>query len=289
MPQRLTGLRIGNVLTATVIALNVLTAQWSRADDKPGAEKKPGTKTNAGTNDTPDHDKSSNDKTGKTSKERPKDSAKSRKPADKSLVAPTKSSVPAKNVTPAKNNASPKNNAQAKTNAVRISSDHEAAALAFASENHPELAALLDGLKQNAPKEYQAALVDLHRAVERLAKVKERSLERHEFELAEWKMTSRIRLLAARLTMSSDPAVEAELRAALRERVEFRLAAQRTERDRLRTRLGKLDEQIEETTSTADAIVEKQFLELRKSLPVRPAARSKLKKPAARAAETKDE
>ncbi len=170
--------------------------------------------------------------------------------------------------------------AKAQVPAVAITADREAAALVFARQNHPELAALLDGLKRNAPREYQAALVDLDRAVERLSKVKERSAERYEFELAEWKITSRIRLLAARLTMSSDPTVEAELRAALRERLELRLAAHRVERDRLQVRVTKLDQQIEELASKADATVEKQFLELRKTLPAaRPAAKSKPKKP----------
>ena len=70
--------------------------------------------------------------------------------------------------------------------AVVIPPEREAAALAFARENHPELAALLEGLKQNAPREYQAALVDLDRAVDRLGKSRERSAERHAFDLSEW-------------------------------------------------------------------------------------------------------
>lgn len=160
-----------------------------------------------------------------------------------------------------------------------IPPSREAAAISFAQENHAELASLLEGLKKNAPKEYQAALQDLDRAVEKLAKIKERSPERHEYELADWKMTSRIRLLAARLTMSSDPAGEAELRAALRERFEFRLAAQRADRDRMQARVTKLDQQIEEMSANADAIVEKQFSDLRKSLPAKP-AKPKPKKPA---------
>lgn len=163
---------------------------------------------------------------------------------------------------------------------IAISPEREAAAIAFAKENHPELAALLEGLKRNAPREYQAALADLDRAVDRLAKTKERSAERHAFELAEWKITSRIRLLAARLTMSPDPAVEAELRAALRERLDLRVSAQRAERDRLQTRVAKLDQQIEEMTSRADAIIEKQFVDLRKTMPTKPAAKPKSKKAA---------
>lgn len=188
------------------------------------------------------------DKTDKATKERPRAAAKVEKVAAKPPV-------------------------------VAVTPEREAAAIAFAQENHSELASLLEGLKRNAPKEYQAALVELDRAVDRLAKLKEKSPERHEIELAEWKMTSRIRLLAARLSMYSDPAVETELRDALRARLEFRIASQRAERDRMQGRVNKLDSQIEEMTSKADSIVEKQFVDLRKTLPAtKPAAKAKPKK-----------
>lgn len=177
-----------------------------------------------------------------------------------------------------------------KAPAVTITPEREAAAIAFAQANHPELASLLEGLRKNAVKEYQAALVELDRAVDRLGKMKEKAPERYEFELADWKMTSRIRLLAARLTMSSDPIVEGELRSALRERLDFRIAAQRTERDRLQGRVGKLDQQIEEMTSKADSIVEKQFADLRKTLPAnKPATKAKPKKTTSNLVEAKGE
>lgn len=177
--------------------------------------------------------------------------------------------------------------ARAQTPVSPITPEREAAALAFARENHAELASLLDGLKRNAPKEYQAALIDLDRAVDRIGKLKDKSPDRYEFELADWKITSRIRLLAARLTMSSDPIVEVELRTALRERLDLRLAAQRAERDRLQGRVTKLDQQIEEMASKADATIEKQFLELRKTLPTRPTTKTKPKKPATAPADAK--
>ena len=165
--------------------------------------------------------------------------------------------------------------------AVKVTSEREAAVLEFARQNHPELASLLQGLKQNAPRQYQAALADLDRTAERLARSKDKSPERHEFELAEWKLTSRIRLLAARLAMSDDPVVEGELRAALRERLESRLAAQRWERDRLQKRVSKLDQTIDDMSSKTDAIVERQFAELRKSLPAsKPTVKNKAKRPA---------
>lgn len=174
--------------------------------------------------------------------------------------------------------------------AVAIAPEREAAALQFARENHPELAALLDGLKKNAPREYQAALVDLDRTVERIAKTREKSADRYQVELAEWKITSRIRLLAARLSMSDDPTVAAELRAALRERLELRLTAQQAEHDRLQVRVKRLEQQIEEMSSQADAMIEKQFVDLKKTLPAaRPSAKTKAKRPVPEAAGAKGE
>jgi hypothetical protein len=191
------------------------------------------------------------DKTDKATKERPRAAAKVEKVAAKPPV-------------------------------VVVTPEREVAAIAFAQENHPELASLLEGLKRNAFKEYQAAMIELDRAVDRLAKLKEKSPERYEFELAEWKMTSRIRLLAARLSMYSDPTVETDLRNALRERLEFRIATQRTERDRLQGRVS--------MTSKADSIVEKQFVDLRKTLPAtKPAAKAKPKKTTANPVDAKGE
>jgi len=165
---------------------------------------------------------------------------------------------------------------------MTISPEREAAAILFARENHPELAALLDGLKRNAPREYQAALADLDRTVERIGKLKEKSPDRYQVEIADWKISSRIRLLAAGLAMSEDPTVEAELRAALRERLELRLGTQRAERDRLQSRVTRLDQQIEDMTSRADATIEKQLTDLRKTLPAaRTPVKPKAKRPAA--------
>ena len=102
------------------------------------------------------------------------------------------------------------------------------------------------------------------------------------FRSADWKISSRIRLLAARLAMSEDPTVEAELRAALRERLELRLGTQRAERDRLQSRVTRLDQQIEDMTSRADATIEKQLMDLRKTLPAaRTPVKPKAKRPAA--------
>lgn len=166
--------------------------------------------------------------------------------------------------------------------AAVISTDREAAAMEFAQQNHPELVSLLQGLKTSAPKEYQAALLDLDRAADRLSKIKDKSSDRYEFQLTDWKMSSRIRLFAARLAVENDPTLETELRTALRNRIQLRLSAQRADRDRLQKRLEKMDQLIDEQSTKMDAQVEKQFSDLRKTVtPAKRATKAKPKRPAA--------
>lgn len=145
-----------------------------------------------------------------------------------------------------------------------VSPAAEAAALDFAREHHPELASLLDQLQSSAPKEYQAAIADLSRTRERLERSREKTPERYALELAEWKVNSRIRLLAARMAMGGDTSLEAELKAAVRERFDLRLQLQAEERERLSKRLERLDEQIAEQRRKADELIERDFATLRK-------------------------
>ena len=161
----------------------------------------------------------------------------------------------------AKNAASGK----AQAAATKISAEREAAAIAFAVQNHPELATLLTNLKQNNPTEYHAAVVELDRIVERLAAMKQKNSQQHDSELVHWKLDSRIRLLAARLTMSDNPALEAELKAAVREKVELTLAERKAERERLQKRVEKLDQTIDELSTKLDDVAEKEFAAVKRT------------------------
>ena len=149
--------------------------------------------------------------------------------------------------------------------ATKITPEREAAAIAFAGQNHPELSLLLANLKQNNPTEYHAAVVELDRIVERLTSLKPKNVTQHDSELAHWKMDSRIRLMAARLTMSDNPALEAELKAAVREKVELTLTERKAERERLQRRVEKLDQTIVELSAKLDEVAEKEFAALKRS------------------------
>ena len=190
--------------------------------------------------------------------------------ADGQTPTEGKTGQSAKPGNPAKPNnaAKPERNAasgKAHAAATKITPEREAAAIAFAVQNHPELATLLTNLKQNNPTEYHAAVVELDRIVERLAAMKQKNSQQHDSELALWKLDSRIRLLAARLTMSDNPAIEAELKAAVREKVELTLAERKAERERLQKRVEKLDQTIGELSTKLDDVAEKEFAAIKRS------------------------
>ena len=127
---------------------------------------------------------------------------------------------------------------------------HEAAAVTFAQNHHPELAELLGGLKQHNRGEYEKAIRELFRTSERLAQWQEKGPQRYEHELAMWKLNSRIRILTARLTMSTDVAVERELREALVELAALKKQQLEAERQKLFSRLAEIDAELKRDVNT---------------------------------------
>lgn len=160
-----------------------------------------------------------------------------------------------------------------------LSSKAEAAAMDFARAHHAELASLLEQLKANAPSEYRSAMIELDKTRERLERSREKTPERADIELAEWKVNSRIRLLAARLAMGGDSSLEADLKAAIRERLDLRVELMNDERARLRRRLEKLDETIAEQERRTPDQVEKEFAGLQRGAAMTANATKKNVKP----------
>lgn len=120
----------------------------------------------------------------------------------------------------------------------------ESAALAFAREHHPELADLLTQLSTNNRREYVRAVRELSLTATRLDNLKKTAPKRYPAALESWKLDSRIKLLAAKTSMSEDPAIEAELKAAIKSRIDLRLQELTSERDRLDSRLKKINSEI---------------------------------------------
>lgn len=156
----------------------------------------------------------------------------------------------------------------------------EEAAIEFAQRNHPALVPLLQALKTSSPNKYREAIVALNKDIDRLGGIRERNAQRYSEQLAEWKITSRIQLLGARLAVSDDSDVETELAAALRERVDLKLANAKAELDRLKKREKKLNSMIEEL-SDKDKQVAKELAQLKSASPVPKGGKKKLKSPTA--------
>jgi hypothetical protein len=150
-----------------------------------------------------------------------------------------------------------------------LSAEREAAALVFAREHHAELAALIEKLRRDNRRDYDRAIRELSQASERLTRLKKQSAEQYDLSLAAWKLDSRTQLLAARMTVSQTPALEAELKQLLAERADVRLEEFKSERARLQDRLTKLNTSIQALETDKNAVVDKDLLRIKRSVAAR--------------------
>lgn len=173
--------------------------------------------------------------------------------------------------------------AQAKPGKKPAASDtvdkSEAGVLEFVREHHPELAGLLESLKENRPKEYQKAIRDLTRVRDRLANINDK--RRYELELAIWKTESRIQLLAARLQMGDKDELRDQLREALNEQIDLKVSLLKHERDQARQRLERMETQLQKLDEDRSQVVQRQLDVLTRQSETT-SAKEPVKKPAAK-------
>lgn len=143
--------------------------------------------------------------------------------------------------------------AASKATPVKLTVDQEDAALSFVQKHHPELASLLKQLKHKSSSGFARGTREVHQAVQRLERFREKQPARFEIELQNWKVDSEIRLLTAKWAISKDPALEENIQALLRKRQQARIDRLKTERDKLAERLAQLDNQIGMGTAELDA------------------------------------
>jgi len=142
--------------------------------------------------------------------------------------------------------------------------DKEAeAALAFAAEHHPELVPLLERLRREAAPEFAAAIADIEKTRRRLALQGDQQPEKQAAALADWKLSSRIRLAVARLATNPSAEAEAELRKLVAARARNRMAAARAERELVAARLEKLTAQLADFDRDPEAAIDREFKAIR--------------------------
>lgn len=139
----------------------------------------------------------------------------------------------------------------------------------FAATHHPELGELLGRLESYDEPSFVEAIQELLRTMDRLEKLSEKNTERGRVELEDWKLTSRIRLLAARLAMAdalpvenpeaSSSAIKQEIRKLLIERAELRKSSLTAERQRLQDRLEKVNRQLSELSERERQNIEREL------------------------------
>ena len=170
---------------------------------------------------------------------------------------------------------------------IVITPAREAAALTFAQTHHAELAKLLSRLKRRNKTQYERAIRELFRTSERLARLQEVNSGRYLSSLKMWQLDSRIRLLAARMTMSNAPKLEAQLKTLITERQDLRLEQLQQDRDKTQARLDRIDESINKITQDRELAAQNELIRLKKSLgPYRLKARKPSKRPAKRTSTT---
>ena len=137
--------------------------------------------------------------------------------------------------------------------------EREEAALLLVREHQPELLELLNRLKATKEKDYQQAIRELSRDSQRINSFKEKDPQRFELEVRAWQLDSRIRLLTAKLSLADRPELQEDLKAALAERADLRLAQRKLERERVASRLTKLDEDIAALVKNREEELKKTF------------------------------
>ncbi|MEX0791504.1 MAG: hypothetical protein WD045_00105 [Pirellulaceae bacterium] len=140
-----------------------------------------------------------------------------------------------------------------------LTPEREAAALTFVRRHHPELEQLLDQLRSMDEREFTKAVRELFRVSERLAGVRDRNAELYQLQLALWKASSRVQLLAAQARISPD---DLRLRQQLRVGLQLKMKAQREvlEFDLARTkdRAQRLEEQLSRMEANQDQIIQRE-------------------------------
>lgn len=135
----------------------------------------------------------------------------------------------------------------------------ETAVRKFVEQQLPELESVLNHLKEFNSHEYQRAVRDLSRTVERLAQSRERDQRRYELELKQWQNQSRIDLLVARLKMANSEEYREPLRVLLRERLELKTTVLQLERDRLVERMQKIEQQLQAGSVAQESLIDSQL------------------------------
>jgi len=147
-----------------------------------------------------------------------------------------------------------------------ISPKREKQAIAFAKSHHPELANLIQRLKKHKPREYKRAIRDLDTTLTKLDRFKNRDGERYRLTLERWEIDSRIRLLAARVSVMGSSKDKSELKSLIKQRVDLQLELLRHDHKMAEKRIKKLKSLISDIEQNQESIVNTELKKIQRSI-----------------------
>ena len=171
--------------------------------------------------------------------------------ADSALLGPQDKSEPAGQSEPARG---------AGKAAAAAGPEVQAKVEAFVRLHQPQLAELLEHLKQRGTKQYTPAVRDLNRAIQRIQNLEKRDAELYAIELELWKIRSQLRLQAAKIAAKppkNPAAATAGLKKFIEREYQQDLARVSLLRDRAAAQLASFDAQINQRLDTKSELLQK--------------------------------
>ncbi len=143
-----------------------------------------------------------------------------------------------------------------------LNSEIEQATLEFVREHQPELAKLLEFLKDRKAKEYREAINESYKVRNRLRGIKDRDAELYEVELNLWKNAAQLRLLAASVAVRSKEKSLSDdnrdqLRKLLERENELTIQRLKIEKNRAEARLTQVSQQLSKRQEQSESYINK--------------------------------
>ena len=142
------------------------------------------------------------------------------------------------------------------------SADAERKALAFIEEHQPKLRKLMEFLQAKQPASYQQALKELGCSQVRLEGLEKRDPELYKIELELWLIRSRLRLLAAEMSVANAKDQKdrtEELSSLIEQEATCNRQRMQLHRDRAAQQVVKLDEEIAKLNAGYDELIAKSL------------------------------
>lgn len=160
---------------------------------------------------------------------------------------------------PATKQAAQKKKRAKKNNGSQLTEKRRQVLEDFVGAHHPELESILKKLRDGQPRKYNEAMKGLDQSVAKLEKVREKSPNRYDRVLENWKLESRIKVAAAQLKLNESEAAREKLESLISDLFDSTMRRLQEDRANLVERLEKIDRRIAEMETDRATIIERRI------------------------------